>query len=42
MARRSTPSRSDPPPTSTVRVTTSTASVSFIQETATEVSRPPE
>ena len=42
IARRSTPSRSEPPPTSTVSVTTSTPYCSRSQATATDVSRPPE
>ena len=41
-ALRSTPSRSEPPPTSTVRVTTSASYCSRSHATATDVSRPPE
>ncbi len=42
IARRSTPSFSDPPPTSTVSVMTSAPYRSLSQATATDVSSPPE
>ena len=42
IARASTPSRSEPPPRSTVSVTTSTPYCSRSQATATDVSSPPE
>ena len=42
IARASTPARSEPPPRSTVRVTTSTPNCSRSQATATDVSSPPE
>src|SRR3954451_16279940 len=42
MARSATPSRMEPPPTSTVRVTTSASCCSRNRATATDVSRPPE